>query len=635
MKRRRNFDNCRSPSPESRRRQPTTNTYQITPTTLSSKSLKDFRKAKSELRVSPRSPNEDGKENTSPEAQWNKTLNKHSFYGSQQSPSHEMNNNPPTITPNKYRTLTPVKPSSVRRSLSLGNPKPEVVDTKKPTSSFNDGNNNNESAKEFVKPLGDSGNLLSTNHYGGFQNLGNTCYMNSVLQSLFRIPPFQHDLLYVKGKLNSRLYQDSLLVSMVNLMKHSGNSCLEKGVLLRKFKRAISSNALQFNGYAQHDAHEFLRLCLDVVQANVTQANKEMMEVVDCPVVSNFSFKVKQQVTCVRCKSSSNTEEEFLDLPIDLQHRENNNSVMSLQNLVDLSFGLEEVEHKCDKCGHDKANVGRKISKLPRVMMMYLKRYSYNHTSDVSEKLRERVHLPSFISFGHLCCSDVTVTVPQKYKDINDIINGNNDSVEMMGHTNNNNNNNNNNNEPEKLLTFNYEDSECNNNNNTPGGEMIGDEEEREKFELERAIQLSRDQYFNEHKTDEDVSTKLTEDQQMILAMQLSMQESFDDNDSQEDMADLTCSNESDLIGQSNCKGELPHSYHVVSIVSHKGGSSKSGHYVSDVLNPSGDWKCYNDEFVETINEKDVLFGRQSSAYLLFYVHKDVFCSTMNSHLVS
>uniref|UniRef100_H2Z7G1 USP domain-containing protein n=1 Tax=Ciona savignyi TaxID=51511 RepID=H2Z7G1_CIOSA len=613
MKRRRTFDNC---SPTLGRR---ASANQQTPDSLTKKVLHDFRKAKSECRVS---PNGDGKENTSPNScSWNKTLDQRSFYG----PQHEMNNNTffTSITPNKYRPQSLQGKTPVRRSLSLGNSQNDCKNETTPKKSIFDSdgnnNNNNESGIDHVKPLTESGNLIPTNNNGGFQNLGNTCYMNSVLQSLLRIIPFQRELLRVRNQLRNQLHSDSLLTTMVNLMNHGGNSKIEKRVLLRKFKRAVSSSASQFHGYAQHDAHEFLRLCLDILQEDVGRVNKTMTptDKVTCPVASNFSFKIKQEIICSNCKFITNKEEELLDLPLHLQHRENNNKPMDLQNLVDLSFKREEVEHKCEKCGRDKANVTRTITKLPRIMMMYLERYSYNQSSDVSEKLREKVQLSSFISFGHLCDGDVIMASPNEPDTRNDVIGDDVFETSVNG------NNNNTEKETDKQLDFGFGDFDECNNNAAPSDVICVEDDEREEAELEQAIQLSRLQYFNDHKDIEEQPEEMTEEQQMILAMQLSMQDSFEQDD---DDGQIKSNIEMNVNHncQSNAKGDLPHSYKVVSIVSHKGGSSKFGHYVSDVRNTSDSWNCYDDEFVESIQERNVLFGRQSTAYLLFYVHKEL-----------
>ncbi|XP_071201296.1 uncharacterized protein [Salvelinus alpinus] len=47
-----------------------------------------------------------------------------------------------------------------------------------------------------------------------------------------------------------------------------------------------------------------------------------------------------------------------------------------------------------------------------------------------------------------------------------------------------------------------------------------------------------------------------------------------------------------------------------------------SGHYISDILNASGNWFCCNDSQVSMSNEATVLRTRARSAYLLFYMFR-------------
>ncbi|XP_045076611.1 ubiquitin carboxyl-terminal hydrolase 37-like isoform X2 [Coregonus clupeaformis] len=62
--------------------------------------------------------------------------------------------------------------------------------------------------------------------------------------------------------------------------------------------------------------------------------------------------------------------------------------------------------------------------------------------------------------------------------------------------------------------------------------------------------------------------------------------------------------------------------YQLTGVISHLGGLANSGHYVSDILNASGNWLCCNDSQVSMSNEATVLKTRARSAYLLFYMFR-------------
>ena len=73
-------------------------------------------------------------------------------------------------------------------------------------------------------------------------------------------------------------------------------------------------------------------------------------------------------------------------------------------------------------------------------------------------------------------------------------------------------------------------------------------------------------------------------------------------------------------------------SYRLVGVVTHYGGTTRSGHYVSDVYHLRRDrWYHYDDSRVRVVDEADVLGGTprrtqtQTDGYIFLYLHKD-FC---------
>ena len=68
-------------------------------------------------------------------------------------------------------------------------------------------------------------------HYFGFENFGNTCYANSVLQSLYFCRPFREHLLQYAARL-SRDSEENLLTCLADLFVQVYNRpCLLVAVL--------------------------------------------------------------------------------------------------------------------------------------------------------------------------------------------------------------------------------------------------------------------------------------------------------------------------------------------------------------------------------------------------------------------
>ncbi|XP_052814306.1 ubiquitin carboxyl-terminal hydrolase 37-like [Mya arenaria] len=264
----------------------------------------------------------------------------------------------------------------------------------------------------------------------GFSNLGNTCYMNAILQSLFGLDTFSTDLIFNR-KLLKTLQPQSLYYSMAKLLhvrrQHNASEITRKDSL-RRVKSAISNTARRFSGYGQHDAHEFLCQVLDQLKEEVVKLskatptpNKEMgggeensLEggaghmTSQNPITVNFEFEVLHTLTCLQCGEQVSKAEQFHDISLDVPKQKDIMTARSLQDALSLFFRSEEIDYTCEKCGHGKSDVTHKITRLPRVFILHLKRYTYSHTFAKNTKMGQRVSIPTYLTMeGH--CTEKTM----------------------------------------------------------------------------------------------------------------------------------------------------------------------------------------------------------------------------------
>nr|XP_042125191.1 ubiquitin carboxyl-terminal hydrolase 26 isoform X2 [Peromyscus maniculatus bairdii] len=75
---------------------------------------------------------------------------------------------------------------------------------------------------------------------------------------------------------------------------------------------------------------------------------------------------------------------------------------LSIQSSFDLFFKAEELEHRCERCIHNKSIALHKFSRLPRVIIIHLKRYSFNE-SWVMKKDEQNIIIPKFLKLSCHC----------------------------------------------------------------------------------------------------------------------------------------------------------------------------------------------------------------------------------------
>ncbi|XP_058388972.1 ubiquitin carboxyl-terminal hydrolase 37 isoform X4 [Diceros bicornis minor] len=189
--------------------------------------------------------------------------------------------------------------------------------------------------------------------------------------------------------------------------------------LLKKVKNAISATAERFSGYMQNDAHEFLSQCLDQLKEDMEKLNKtwktepvpgeesspdiSATRVYTCPVITNLEFEVQHSIICKACGEIIPKREQFNDLSIDLPRRKKPLPPRSIQDSLDLFFRAEELEYSCEKCGGKCALVRHKFNRLPRILILHLKRYSFNVALSLNNKIGQQVIIPRYLTLSSHC----------------------------------------------------------------------------------------------------------------------------------------------------------------------------------------------------------------------------------------
>ncbi|XP_074956564.1 ubiquitin carboxyl-terminal hydrolase 8 isoform X3 [Phalacrocorax aristotelis] len=254
----------------------------------------------------------------------------------------------------------------------------------------------------------------------GLRNLGNTCYMNSILQCLCNAP-------HLADYFNRNLYQDD--INRSNFLGHKGEVAEEFGVIMKAlwtgqykyispkdFKITVGKINDQFAGYSQQDSQELLLFLMDGLHEDLNKADnrkrykeenndhlddfraaelawhkhKQLNESI---IVALFQGQFKSTVQCLTCHKKSRTFEAFMYLSLPLA----STSKCTLQECLRL-FSKEEklTDNNRFYCSHCKTRRDSlkkiEIWKLPPVLLVHLKRFSYD--GRWKQKLQTSVDFP-------------------------------------------------------------------------------------------------------------------------------------------------------------------------------------------------------------------------------------------------
>lgn len=262
----------------------------------------------------------------------------------------------------------------------------------------------------------------------GLMNLGNTCYMNVIVQILCNLPSFVNGMERFFGPLvnqNQNAVEGSdslpfpdiesvhaaLLTVFRDLKRAERYETVNPTVLKHAFARHQSS----FWGCIQQDAHEFFCSLIDQVQEAVSselkkkhsiETDRPKLEIV-CPTTQNFSCSVRNSLTCAGCGSVSSVEETYRDfclaLPEDERTDESQNC--SLESLLNHYFQETIMSRKCEKCGVEDTKAKAQILKLPHVLVLQLKRLHMDRDIPCT-KVSAPVKFTSRLDIGPWCAED-------------------------------------------------------------------------------------------------------------------------------------------------------------------------------------------------------------------------------------
>ncbi|XP_076333936.1 ubiquitin carboxyl-terminal hydrolase 7-like isoform X2 [Tachypleus tridentatus] len=226
----------------------------------------------------------------------------------------------------------------------------------------------------------------SKKHTGfvGLKNQGATCYMNSLLQTLF----FTNQLRKAVYQMPTESDDSSKSVALALQRVFYELQFSDKPVGTKKLTKSFGWETL--DSFMQHDVQELCRVLLDNMESKMNGT------CVEGTIPRLFEGKMISFIRCKHVDYTSSREEPFYDIQMNVKGKKT--IYKSFKDYVAVETLDGENKYDAGHYGLQEAEKGIIFASFPPVLHLHLLRFQYDPLTDTNIKINDRFEFPEKLS---------------------------------------------------------------------------------------------------------------------------------------------------------------------------------------------------------------------------------------------
>ncbi|XP_059665782.1 ubiquitin C-terminal hydrolase 12-like isoform X2 [Cornus florida] len=217
--------------------------------------------------------------------------------------------------------------------------------------------------------------------YVGLKNQGATCYMNSLLQTLYHIPYFRKAVYHMPTTEND-MPSGSIPLALQSLFYKLQYS--DTSVATKELTKSFGWDT--YDSFMQHDVQELNRVLCEKLE------DKMKGTVVEGTIQQLFEGHHMNYIECINVDYKSTRKESFYDLQLDVKGCRD--VYASFDKYVEVEHLEGDNKYHAEQHGLQDARKGVLFIDFPPVLQLQLKRFEYDFMRDTMVKINDRYEFP-------------------------------------------------------------------------------------------------------------------------------------------------------------------------------------------------------------------------------------------------